>query len=211
MTVRRAAKTALGLTSRGCAQGRHITPTPGFLHLGDFRSSLLLVDNGMILIYNSGNIGRGRIGAKRWQRDQSGMSTYELNEPSVVAETIDDEAIVINLDRGIYFSIRGTGLAIWSDLIAGVDPHRIAGRLATRTQIAETDAVQDVTAFVRELASEGLIRSRTGELVAVPAFSLDGLQYAKPALEKHTDMEALLLLDPIHDVDAAGWPRRHKS
>ena len=35
---------------------------------------------------------------------------YELNEPATVAETIDGEAVVINLDKGIYFSIRGRSM-----------------------------------------------------------------------------------------------------
>ncbi len=30
--------------------------------------------------------------------------------------------------------------------------------------------------------------------------------YATPTLSKYTDMEELLLLDPIHEVDAQGWP-----
>jgi hypothetical protein len=27
-------------------------------------------------------------------------------------------------------------------------------------------------------------------------------------LERYTDMQELLLLDPIHDVDESGWPHR---
>jgi hypothetical protein len=30
---------------------------------------------------------------------------------------------------------------------------------------------------------------------------------AAPVLEKYTDMQELLLLDPIHDVEEAGWPK----
>ena len=30
--------------------------------------------------------------------------------------------------------------------------------------------------------------------------------FETPVLEKYTDMAELLLLDPIHDVDATGWP-----
>jgi hypothetical protein len=28
-----------------------------------------------------------------------------------------------------------------------------------------------------------------------------------PLLNKYSDMQELLLLDPIHDVDEAGWPK----
>jgi len=30
--------------------------------------------------------------------------------------------------------------------------------------------------------------------------------FEKPKLQKFTDMQDLLLLDPIHEVDEAGWP-----
>ena len=30
--------------------------------------------------------------------------------------------------------------------------------------------------------------------------------FQKPTFEKYTDMQQLLLLDPIHDVDDTGWP-----
>ncbi len=30
--------------------------------------------------------------------------------------------------------------------------------------------------------------------------------FRAPSLEKYTDMEALLLLDPIHEVGQTGWP-----
>ncbi len=30
--------------------------------------------------------------------------------------------------------------------------------------------------------------------------------YVAPVLESFTDMQDLILLDPIHEVDAAGWP-----
>ena len=31
---------------------------------------------------------------------------------------------------------------------------------------------------------------------------------AKPDLRKYTDMEDFMLVDPVHDVDATGWPNR---
>lgn len=32
--------------------------------------------------------------------------------------------------------------------------------------------------------------------------------YARLALTKYTDMQELLLLDPVHEVDDEGWPSR---
>ena len=34
---------------------------------------------------------------------------FEINEPSLVSETIDGDVVIINLALGTYFRIRGTG------------------------------------------------------------------------------------------------------
>jgi hypothetical protein len=31
-------------------------------------------------------------------------------------------------------------------------------------------------------------------------------EYRSPAIERFDDLEELLVLDPIHEVDEAGWP-----
>jgi hypothetical protein len=31
-------------------------------------------------------------------------------------------------------------------------------------------------------------------------------KFEKPGLQKYSDMQDLLLLDPIHEVDEMGWP-----
>ena len=36
----------------------------------------------------------------------------------------------------------------------------------------------------------------------------DNLNFEKPVLQKHTDMQELLLLDPIHEIDEKGWPSK---
>ena len=60
--------------------------------------------------------------------------------------------------------------------------------------------------FLAVLEEEALIvRS---EDVMTQALSLEQpLQdYEPPQLMKYTDMQELILLDPIHDVDEKGWP-----
>ena len=44
-----------------------------------------------------------------------------------------------------------------------------------------------------------------GEVIIVNLDS--GAYYSKPFLQKYTDMAALLLLNPIHEVDEQGWPQ----
>jgi hypothetical protein len=65
---------------------------------------------------------------------------------------------------------------------------------------------------VGELEREDLIVPRStangsvdlGGLVEAPPA---GVSFRAPRLEKHTDMQDLILLDPVHEVDPQrGWP-----
>jgi hypothetical protein len=72
-----------------------------------------------------------------------------------------------------------------------------------------------VASFLEELEREKIIIPRTSALgnSAVPAPNGEtsvgaASVFAPPALEKYTDMQELLQVDPIHDVDdEQGWPK----
>lgn len=136
-------------------------------------------------------------------------SIFEVNGPLVISETIDDETVIINLDTGSYYSLRNAGPIVWLSLQQPATVSSLAAVLRTRFAIPHDVALREVEALASRLLAEGLIRSAStatevqphGELpVAAGAF-------VSPVLDKFTDMEAMLLLDPIHDVDEAGWPQ----
>jgi len=135
---------------------------------------------------------------------------FELDEPGTVAETIDDEAVVINLERGVYFSIRGSGLAIWTELLAHTPLEALVAAWQARFPEEAARIEAEIGAFVAGLVAEGLIRARAAAGAPAAATGPTGALagYDAPRFEKYTDMEALLLLDPIHDTDDKGWPHR---
>lgn len=130
---------------------------------------------------------------------------FGIDQPSVVSETIDGEAVILDLRSGAYYSARGTGAAIWTWLEAGASVDAIiAHLLATFPDHADTARVS-TEAFVDELVARRLVVPRVApsDDVALAAFPM---AFAAPSLERYTDMDDLLLLDPIHDVDLVGWP-----
>jgi hypothetical protein len=141
---------------------------------------------------------------------------FRVNTPTVAAETVDGEVLMINLESGNYYSLRDTGAAIWDGIEHGVPTAAIATALAGRLPGADTAAL--VADFLAELAAEQLVvpldapdDPATGAGVDVawtpPAPAAPSAPAAPPALEKFTDMQHLILLDPVHEVDAAeGWP-----
>ena len=138
---------------------------------------------------------------------------FEVNAPAVVSEIIDGEAVIMNLKSGHYFSIQGSGTAIWDWIGQGhsVDAVLQSTRQAFIGEAAEIE--NNVIRFINELLHHELIRPGAQAEKAPDGMpSVNGEQKAPapfevPVVEVFNDMQDLLLLDPIHDVDEAGWPR----
>jgi hypothetical protein len=67
--------------------------------------------------------------------------------------------------------------------------------------------------FVQNLISQSLIKiADTSERNQVPLNSnRQKLDFTSPELDVYSDMQEILLLDPVHDVNKEGWPIRKDS
>jgi hypothetical protein len=130
------------------------------------------------------------------------------NEPAVASETIDGEVVAIHLDKGVYYSLQGSAAQIWTLLEERQPVEVIVAALADHCGSEASEIETSVNRFVEELRGEELV-VEAGEVVdPVPAPRLLGRasRFETPVLSKYTDMQDLLLLDPIHEVDDTGWP-----
>ena len=144
------------------------------------------------------------------QKERADLETeFRINAPKVISETIDGETIIINLESGNYFSLNASGGDLWQELVRNASRTAILQSLCRRYSLSADQAKVDIEDFLARLSQENLIAARPA---ASPANELpsqiagDAPPYEKPALLKYEDMQDLLLLDPIHDVDEAGWP-----
>ena len=136
---------------------------------------------------------------------------FRVNSPNVIHETIEGEVVLIDLKTGTYYSLRDSGAAIWQSIEQGAGEDDIEAALRSRYDASGDDIRDGLRRLLGELEREGLIRAEDGEAAeaASPSFSDNGaarLPFAAPVLEKHTDMQDLILLDPVHEVGAEGWP-----
>ena len=119
------------------------------------------------------------------------------NEPDIASKIIDGEAILIDLSTGAYFSLRDTGAVIWQALRGHRTEHEIRQVLEHLYGSDAAGVATDLGAFLAELAAERLIRVSTESgVVEVSDSAIPSHGYAAPVLEKFTDMEELLALDP---------------
>lgn len=132
----------------------------------------------------------------------------EIAVPNCTAEELDGELVAINMDTGIYFSIKDDGATIWNDLVAGHSVEALAALVDDEALAA------GIVAFAQQLVENGLMRSLdTPHSPTAPAGTAAvAASLQMPELESFGDMQSLLLLDPVHEVDGdAGWPRVNKD
>lgn len=136
------------------------------------------------------------------------QQTYRVMKPEVVADVIDGEAVIMNLKTGRYFNSEGTGSECWEALSSGMSVAQIVDQLAAKYAADRTTIVSGVEKFVEDLVAHELIApgDTSPPAVVAQASSSPLAAFHAPALNVYSDMQDLLLLDPIHDVDAAGWP-----
>jgi hypothetical protein len=133
---------------------------------------------------------------------------FRFNSGHAVHEVFDEEVLVVNLDTGTYYSLLGTSAKIWHWLLGGAS---LAELLENLSAAYEGDAAQMATQtrdFIAQLVSDNLVViSGEAGVASGPPTRPDRKQpFMAPRLERFTDMQELLLLDPVHDVQDAGWP-----
>jgi len=138
---------------------------------------------------------------------------FRINTPTVTHETIDGEAVIINLDSGNYYSLVEVGSFIWGLLENGASASEVQNLILQSYQGNATDVDRGVQDLLAELQQENLIVPVDGaetfdpDQVITSSNGHEKPSFNPPVLHKYSDMQELLLLDPIHDVDEAGWPK----
>lgn len=124
--------------------------------------------------------------------------TVTPHRPAVLDEVFDGEAVLVNLETGLYYALDARASAWWSALGTGTPYAALLEALPDAPASA-------VLAFVERLVAERLVRV-DGEL---PVAGASPDEADVPVLQVFRDMEDLLLLDPIHDIDldGSGWPK----
>ena len=137
-------------------------------------------------------------------------TSYRIATPKVACQIIDNMAILIGFDTGVYYS---------ADHVAALYSHRLltTGMLAPELPALATafglplDTLRaDAERFLSRLIEAHLVEPgvpTAADVASAGECAVDATRpYEAPALKVYTDLEDILLLDPIHDVDAAGWP-----
>lgn len=78
----------------------------------------------------------------------------------VTSTVLDDEAVLLNLANGVYYSLNPVGTAIWEQLTGSQSLAEILGIVHRQFEVTEEIVRQDLVALVSRLREEGLIAER---------------------------------------------------
>lgn len=136
------------------------------------------------------------------------MTYYFINIPRIIYENVVNEILIIDTLTGSYFSLEETGSQIWQLIDQKHDKNEIVQYLSQGREADISQIAKDVKVFLKDLVDNNLIiLGEKPEQALEDHQELPKTPYVKPKLNKFTDLQDLLLVDPIHDIS---WPNRAK-
>ncbi len=126
---------------------------------------------------------------------------FAIHASEVAAKIIDGEVILIRLSDGMYYSMDGTAASIWEAIQRKGSFGECVENLTTRYDVAAEQAETDVRKLLNELVDDALIipcpEQDEGQS-AIDRIANDHAReaYAPPVLNRYSDMNDLLALDP---------------
>ena len=80
--------------------------------------------------------------------------------PAVHWTVLEDEAVLLNLDNGVYYTLNRVGTVLWECFTGHQSFDRILDDMCERFEVANEQARADLEALVTRLHQEGLITIR---------------------------------------------------
>jgi hypothetical protein len=77
---------------------------------------------------------------------------------NLLVSTVNDELVMVSLDRGYYYGLDNAGVEIWNQLAAPLSVSELCNRLTSRYNVAAESCEDDVLRFLQELVAEEMIR-----------------------------------------------------
>jgi len=130
---------------------------------------------------------------------------YQMRSSQVTFERIDGELILISMDSGKYYSATGTAADIFY-LIENKTPLNKFNEVLEKHFTHFDDS--EILSFVDKISSENLIEpcpQPNIDHVDLPDDYQRGI-WVSPSIIEFSDLQDLILVDPVHDASLNGWP-----
>lgn len=79
---------------------------------------------------------------------------------SVTWRKVKDEAVILDLETSVYYSVNGSGAFIWESLARGKERDKIEASFARFYDLSPERAAADVADFLKEISELGLLEKK---------------------------------------------------
>jgi len=134
---------------------------------------------------------------------------FQINLQKVSLERLDGEIIILSFSSGFYFSTSGTGADILSLISKNVSRSLWKEILSNHFRATDID-VNQIEEFIAKLLKFEIIQESEFSIDLKLDLPLDyqRAQWEMPELQVFSDMQNLLMVDPIHETSLEGWPEK---
>jgi hypothetical protein len=119
-------------------------------------------------------------------------------------ETINNETILFDAETGHILLLAGFASVLWSHLVGGAQLEELCEAVASRFG---SDAGAATRTFFSDLRTAEILIPSNEEARTGASPSSWPSEFTAPLLERYDDIAKIIAMDPIHEVDATGWPR----
>jgi hypothetical protein len=130
------------------------------------------------------------------------MLAIRVKSHSVIYDIIEGEAVVMNLEAGVYYSFNLEATKIWESIVTDSPAEDTLLKFAGQHNVE----------FINFLLEQGLaVREKMDIKHPSQQSNLD-TELGTAEWQVFSDMKDLLLLDPVHDIalNEQGWPEYRK-
>jgi hypothetical protein len=129
---------------------------------------------------------------------EESIPIFTIDSFSIIHNIIEGEAVVMNLDTGLYYSLNPAASVIWE---------KITESKFSDASIREFAGPQNQH-FIEFLIDHRLVSLGSATLPGVEAEAQPSAMSGIAEWQSFSDMKELLLLDPVHDIALSepGWP-----
>lgn len=85
------------------------------------------------------------------------MKSTVIRSNDPIAEPVDDELVMADIDRGKYYGLNDIATTIWQNLETEITVEELCGRLCESYEVTPEQCSAEVLAFLKELESRNLI------------------------------------------------------
>ncbi|MBP7832249.1 MAG: PqqD family protein [Candidatus Levybacteria bacterium] len=143
------------------------------------------------------------------------MRKFKIN-PDIVYDTIGGEVILLDIEKGNYYQLKNEAVQVWDELMNRKisSATMVADSLSKSGAYSSNEILESIIPFIDELESEHILLEIKESNENTSLSRVKGKvkrKFPTPVLLKYTDMQSILLLDPIHDTYDKGWPNKKRK